>query len=561
MSVVELKIEQETAYAFEAQSEPLPLSPEIDVPKNIDWTCRLTGFWLIVLLPMFFGGVHSKPFYFSLSLIGILAVFFTLRASHLVTHSLTTWGTKSVILALPALAVYFVIQNLVLSFQDSAHPVLGSIGQNVAWTRFFISLSSIIAAGALCAISFAWTSAVPKRKEFVLALGKISVVAVSLVALSHWFYDEGKLFWLFEPDYEAYSTRARWPFVNPNHLAQFIIVPMFICLAGLELAFRKLKSTLLEIRHKSFTDVLQSRRFGRAIFLIGFRAIILFVGALAFLAALSRGSWFGGSIALLVFFLGRLAIDKSLPSTQEQANEKQSASSNHDLHKKNSTHSYGSMLPKRRKSRNHNSRKSDRGYAYYLNIIKTRYPIALKYISKFVFIFAIGFAFFSFLNGKGLELIENRIDYALVYTIDDIRWSMFKTSLGIIENYPIFGIGLSNWEYIFPRYVDTSLYGFYFDYLHSDPLQLVIEGGLFVTLLLLPAITALTIGILRLVRDAEAKLEDRLFGLGLYSGLLGLFVASFFDFPFRIPAITFTAAIYLGLLTNFVRKYFHSSSD
>ena len=161
-----------------------------------------------------------------------------------------------------------------------------------------------------------------------------------------------------------------------------------------------------------------------------------------------------------------------------------------------------------------------------------------------------------FLAGQGTELIASRLDYALAYSLEDIRWTMYHDTLPMIRDNLLFGVGLGRWEPAFGAYRSDALAGLYLKYLHSDVLQLFAEVGLVGMLPLVACGIYLLIRFFRLQRTLAVSGEGgyRLRLAGLAAGLLAFIIASGFDFPWRTPAITWQIAIVLGIFCAYLDR-------
>ena len=154
---------------------------------------------------------------------------------------------------------------------------------------------------------------------------------------------------------------------------------------------------------------------------------------------------------------------------------------------------------------------------------------------------------FAFLQGKGSELVERRIEYGLLYSKDDIRWEMYNDSLGLIRRNPLFGGGLGSWSSLYPQVMNPELAGIVPVYLHSDPLQFIAEAGISGLIIFGFPFVLLFAKAISKIANTKTSAQDRLRLGTMLSGILALFLASLFDFPFHIPAINFYLAIFLAV--------------
>ncbi len=146
------------------------------------------------------------------------------------------------------------------------------------------------------------------------------------------------------------------------------------------------------------------------------------------------------------------------------------------------------------------------------------------------------------------------------------RLALAESSLPMFKSFPVLGVGLGAYRYIYPRYQPPSLHPghVYFPYAHDDLLQLGIEVGVVGTAIVLFAMWRVARDLLGshvLGRgscpvgggEGRAARRNDPFSLGIAVGGLGavftLIAASLFDFSARIPANGVLAAAGLGLAT------------
>jgi len=116
-------------------------------------------------------------------------------------------------------------------------------------------------------------------------------------------------------------------------------------------------------------------------------------------------------------------------------------------------------------------------------------------------------------------------------------WRMFLDA-------PFFGIGAGAFHAAFPYYQDQALHGFY-RHAHNDVVQWVAEVGVLGAGLGAAALT----GVVRMALRGERGLPPAM-ARGMALALMGVAVHSCIDFPFRIPAISVVAVVWLGCLSR-----------
>ncbi|MBI4515430.1 MAG: O-antigen ligase family protein [Deltaproteobacteria bacterium] len=122
------------------------------------------------------------------------------------------------------------------------------------------------------------------------------------------------------------------------------------------------------------------------------------------------------------------------------------------------------------------------------------------------------------------------------------RPSLWRETLVMVRDFPLFGIGLGNFEWLFPRYQPVGTHT-YFDRAHNDYLQLVVESGLLGAGCFAWLFVRFFMLCWRGLRTAE---RDRvLLALGLTAGVAALLLHSLTDFNLHLPsnALLFVIAV------------------
>jgi hypothetical protein len=117
-------------------------------------------------------------------------------------------------------------------------------------------------------------------------------------------------------------------------------------------------------------------------------------------------------------------------------------------------------------------------------------------------------------------------------------------SLRMIGAFPIFGIGLGNFELTYPAY--RSVGGGHVRHVHNDFAQLAVEAGVPALALAVLLLVALYRRALRALR--ETKGEARYLLWGALVGVTALLLHSFTDFNLQIPANALIFSVLLGLV-------------
>lgn len=474
----------------------------------------------LCIFPVIFGGVHAEVYLTAYAIIFLLTGTILLREPRGIAAWLDKLPlTKTVFSVLGMLITYLFANGLIRLLLNQSHPILGSVSLLYSPHEYFNTWISIVASTAFFTL-IAYTLAYKITSiEYLLRLLSISGSIVSLIALSHWFYDNGRLFWIFSPEHIFVSERARWPFVSANNLGHHLILTLFptlyLLIRGVRHLFRII-DTLAARRPVSLLDLVNTPGVQMKMLRIVIDLFSTLCIALAILASQSRGSWIGSCIGVLIY----LWLDRRLQRI-------------HELRHPNE--SFEILRDRRKKSR----------------------PLeGVTFFDTFIFLvrklsFAFGMILAAtllllFLRDRGLDMVLNRAEYGLLSSKDDIRWVMYHNTIPMIVAHPIFGVGLGAWNLVIGQYIDPTLARLNPVYLHSDPLQFLAETGIVGSAFIL----YLFVAILRCVVSSIQKLQtkDAQKVLCLACGLTALLIGSFFDFPFRIPSISLLFIYALSLM-------------
>jgi O-antigen ligase len=134
----------------------------------------------------------------------------------------------------------------------------------------------------------------------------------------------------------------------------------------------------------------------------------------------------------------------------------------------------------------------------------------------------------------GVDAIADRF---LKLGAGDSRLDFWRDSLPIIRDHP-FGIGLRNFEKVFPIYNVSMLADKRLEYVHNDYLQLLIEAGWIGFIAVVSGFLIFMLKSVYLIKRLNSQKDPMRFFLavGAFSGLVSLAFHSFFDFNLQIPA-------------------------
>jgi len=158
------------------------------------------------------------------------------------------------------------------------------------------------------------------------------------------------------------------------------------------------------------------------------------------------------------------------------------------------------------------------------------------------------------------------------------RWLQVVTSIPMLRDFPLFGVGLGAYKEIYPHYQTEALRPGHvaYPYAHNDLLQLVIELGLVGTVLVVAIIWALGADLFRAhlwghgrcplsgaSGTAAQRHDPRSVGIGLgaVAAVACLLVHSTLDFSARIPANGILAAVCVAIASVALHTRFSSAGN
>jgi len=496
----------------------------------------------LFFFPIAFGGVHLPVYllieclFFFLFLFVLFSKLDLLRTFRL--NRLLTSPSYTVAAVLLVFICYLPLQWIVLSLQQPAHPLLEDNYLTMNVFQLLSHLRESLFFFTVFFLSLLYLRVKESNLKNYTILLLLSGALVSLISLTHWFYDNGRLFWTIEGEYVFISDRARWPFVNPNHLAQFLIPVFFITLITTRAKYKSLFDLYLNkfsSANKGFVKFIANPKVQKEILPLFVFAVTLILISISILASGSRSSWLGLMIALLFFItVGRrhvekVTIDKNIRKEHQ-----------------NPDSTYQEPTSKR-KSRKRRRRRESSQQHFVVSLLNHK---AVRKLSNLFLIFLCIVLLLFLMNERGIELLEDRVAFGLTSSKDDIRWQLYIDSFAILKENLFFGIGLGKWNGYYLMYMDQLLSGINPVFLHSDPYQFFIECGLFGILPFVFLAFYLLRRLFEYLSNSRLDSRSKELTLGISCGLVGLIIASGLDFPFHIPAIYFYIAVYLSLVVH-----------
>lgn len=492
-------------------------------------------FAMFFLLPLMFGAVHRLSYlsYYLLVATGLCVITLFAKQEFLAAFQRSR-VTAGVLIALVVLSCYYAVQTITLWLSPTSHPTLGQVPMLTLSNalRGLASLAAFTATFVLCAT---YVSGSSHRLERVRGFVIASALFVAAIGLSHWFSDNGRLLWFFEPDSVFVSPRVRWPFVNPNHFAWFLLPGIFLVITRLGTqgaAIQAIKNQIVRTKSNSIVDILSSQRAQNRLSRFVVTAVLLLVLLVPLMGTLSRGGWFGFVVGSLFYLTlqwwGRLAAQKKLA---HQDTSDASISSTYY----GASDSFAPPTQRHRRRRSHNP-------VSHLKKTSVRLWPMVSTASIIIFLVMLFFA----LGEKGNELVLDRLEFGLLNSKNDIRWQLIGDTWPMILNFPLLGVGLGGWATFYPVYMSELVSGINPVYLHSEPMQLLAEGGFVAAAIVGLSLVYISVYFFKAWLSLSSDSTRRLVGLG--AAVVGMLAATLFDFQLHIPALQCLFALTLALL-------------
>ena len=127
-----------------------------------------------------------------------------------------------------------------------------------------------------------------------------------------------------------------------------------------------------------------------------------------------------------------------------------------------------------------------------------------------------------------------------------VRLQVSKDTLALARDFPLFGVGLGNFQTLYPKY-QTFVYPFFWNHAHNDYVEMLADTGWMGLLLFFGGIWLVLFAIIKTWKQSR---DPFLAGitLGGFIGAVSLLCHCLVDFNLRIPANAFLLFVILGLM-------------
>jgi len=189
-----------------------------------------------------------------------------------------------------------------------------------------------------------------------------------------------------------------------------------------------------------------------------------------------------------------------------------------------------------------------------------------KIFKKILLFFILVFLFLaSNLSSNGLNFNKgNKLNQVQSINIQggNARIPAWVNSIEIIKDNFLTGVGVGQWEFIYPKYYDNKMKDVIFNEkvklqrLHNDYLEMFANVGLIGYLFLIWLLFLTAKMVFRILSNQGNEYRYQVLGLGL--GLLGFSIVALFSFPIRVYLPAFLAMSYIAII---VLLYRHEAHD
>lgn len=155
---------------------------------------------------------------------------------------------------------------------------------------------------------------------------------------------------------------------------------------------------------------------------------------------------------------------------------------------------------------------------------------------------------FFFYNPEKAASVQGNIPYDTAFSH---RTSNYKNALRIVKDYPLLGVGLSNFGWIYHRYQDIPWV--YSRYAHSSFLDILSETGILGFLAFLVFLGVCFLSIKKNILSMITKPNENVLALGLFGGVSASILHNFIESDWHVSVILMLFMIELALLVVLLR--------
>lgn len=146
------------------------------------------------------------------------------------------------------------------------------------------------------------------------------------------------------------------------------------------------------------------------------------------------------------------------------------------------------------------------------------------------------------------------------------RTSIWKDSLNLIADFPLFGAGLGNFNLAYTLYKNEASGPYVYDHAHNDYIELIVETGIVGFILVMWGLALFFITAIGVVKDFNPRKDPLRFYLllGCLSGLIGMMAHAVTEFDFQIPANAYYFTFLLGLsvsMSDHISRIFRDTDE
>jgi len=136
------------------------------------------------------------------------------------------------------------------------------------------------------------------------------------------------------------------------------------------------------------------------------------------------------------------------------------------------------------------------------------------------------------------------------------RTYIWKDSINMIRDFPLFGVGLGNFSLAYTLYKKDAYWPHVYDHAHNDYIELATETGIVGFALVFWALIAFFRKVYRSEKYFSSEKDPFSYYIlvGLLSGMFGMFVHTITEFTFQIPANAYYFTFMLALTASLVNR-------